>query len=33
MVKEVVEPMLDGGSLERSSRSPTAMDGVVEDAE
>jgi hypothetical protein len=25
--------MLDGGSLERSSRSPTAMDGVVEDAE
>jgi hypothetical protein len=33
MVKEVVEPMLDEGILERSSRSPTAIDGVVKDEE
>jgi hypothetical protein len=33
MVKEVVEPMLDGGSPNKSSRSLTAMDGVVEDEE
>ena len=33
MVKEVVEPMLDEGQPKRSSRSPTAMDGMVEDEE
>jgi hypothetical protein len=33
MVEEVVEPMPDEGSPKRSSRSPTAMDGMVEDEE
>jgi hypothetical protein len=33
MVKKVVEPMLYRGSMKRSSRSPTAMDGMVENEE
>jgi hypothetical protein len=33
MVKKVVEPMLDEGIMKRSSRSPTATDGMVGDEE